>query len=250
MNNNLKWLMAGAFSLFAVQGYAQHSDIVFDVDDNQLVIEAEGHDHGDGEEDHSGGLMTTDGKWLFEGDFGDFAGGPYETDDPGFATHETSGVLIPGSIIGFQGFGSLEFWDGFSWSTATDATVSIEDAFGATTSFSGSGVSNGSTAFIDAADSAGGFHAHVPFTINSDASVGAYLIELSLLGFDDTGASQIYDASESFYIAFNFGLDEEVFEAGVDALAVSEVPVPGAAVLMFSALSALGVLGARKRQLH
>ncbi len=246
MYNPLKWITAGALTLFATHGYTQHSDIVFDVDDNQLVIEAEGHDHGEGGEDHSGGLMTGNGKWLFESDFGDFAQGPDSTDDPGFASHETSGVLTPGTIIGFEGFGSLQYWDGMSWTIADDESLSIEDAFGATTTFSGAGVSNGSTTYIDAADSAGGFHAHVPYTINAGADTGAYLIEMSLLGLDGSDYSQRYDPSESVYIAFNYGLDEATFEQGVDAFAA--VPVPGAAALMFSALSALGVVGVRRRR--
>ena len=246
MQNNFKWLAAGALSLFALQGYAQHSDITFDVDDNQLVIESEGHDHDHGDEDHAGGLLTSDGKWLFEADFGDFGQGPFATDDPGYASHETSGVLNSGEVIGFAGVGTLEYWDGFSWTTSTSATVSIEDVFGAETSFTSGGVANGSSTFIDAADSAGGFHSHIEYSINSDALSGAYLIEMMLLGFDETGSTQVYTPSESYYIAFNFGLDEETYEAGIDAL-VSEVPVPGGAVLMFSALSALGLIGRKRR---
>lgn len=245
-----KWYFAAAISLFALQGYAQHSDITFDIEDNQIVIEAEGHthegEHGheEGEEGHEGGLVTADGKWLFEADFQDFAGGPYETDDPGFVTHE-AGVMNSGEILGFAGVGALKFWDGLSWTSATDAVVSIEDVFGATTSFTNTGVSAGATTFIDAAGSTGEIHAHIPYLINSDADIGAYLIELTLLGFDAAGENQIYAASESFYLAFNFGLSEADYEQSVDALAA--VPVPGAALFMFSALSALGAFGARKR---
>lgn len=121
MRNNMQWLVASALSVFSIHGYAQHSDITFDVEGNQLVIESEGHSSGEGsgEEGHEGGLVTTDGKWLFEADFGDFGQGPDVTDDPGYVSHEDSGVLNPGEIIGFAGVGSLEYWDGLSWTTNT-----------------------------------------------------------------------------------------------------------------------------------
>lgn len=252
MRNSLRWLMAAALSLFAMQGYAQHSDITFDVDAGQLVIEAEGHEHGgeeghgEEEEHHEGGLITQDGKWLFEADFGDFAGGPDSTANPGYATHEEIGVLNPGELIGFEGVGVLQFWDGAAWTTATSATVSIEDAFGALTMFSSAGVVDGSTSWISQADGAGGVHAHVDYNINSEAGVGAYLIEMLLTGYDETGSNEVYAASESYYIAFNRGLGHEEYEAAVDAL-VGEVPLPGAAIFMLSALSALGLGKSRKR---
>ena len=106
-------MVAGALSVFALQAHAEHSDIVFDIEDNQIIIEAGEHEHDDdgGEVDHSAPVLTYDGKLLFEGDFGDF-GGLNSTDDPGYASHESSGVLNPGELIGFAGVGSLMFWDG------------------------------------------------------------------------------------------------------------------------------------------
>lgn len=55
--------------------------------------------------------------------------------------------------------------------------------------------------------------------------MGAYLIEMQLLGFDSTGSNQVYGASESYYIAFNFGLDEAAYEASIDAFLANASPV-------------------------
>jgi len=47
-------------------------------------------------------------------------------------------------------------------------------------------------------------------------------------------------------IAFNYGLDEEAYELSVDALGISEVPVPAAWLFLASGLGAL-VLGRRAK---
>lgn len=248
MNSKFNWLVALAIGLFVSSAYAQHSDVTFDVDAGQLVVEAEPHEHeeeGHEEEEHSGPVLTQSGKYLFESDFGDFDGGPYATDDPGFATHEETGVLTPGELIGFSVVGALQYWDGFSWTMATDDVVSIEDILGETTTVTSSGATPGASSFIDAADSLGGLHSHVDFSINSDADVGAYLIEMLLTGFDSTGTTEVYLPSETFYLAFNNGLTEESYELGVDAIAA--VPVPAAAWLFGSAL--LGLVGVGRKRI-
>lgn len=248
MLNHIKWPVAIALAFSVSQTYAQHSDVIFDIDAGQIVLEGEPHDHEEEghaeEEEHAGPVLTQNGKFLYETDFGDFGGGPYLTDDPGFASHEETGVLNSGEVIGFSGVGSLQYWDGFNWSTTTDDVVSVLDIMGETTDFTSSGVNHGSSTFIDAADSSGGFHAHVDFSINSDADIGAYLIEMMLLGLDSTGASTVYASSETFYIAFNNGLTEQAYEASVDALAA--VPVPAAAWLFGSALIGLAGIGRKK----
>ncbi|MDP5211170.1 hypothetical protein [Microbulbifer sp. 2205BS26-8] len=219
MQSILKWVVAGALGALAVQSHAQHSDVVFDVDNGQIVIELEGHMHDSGEgEAPEGGVLTSDGEiLLFEADFLDFGQGPFATDSPGYASHEESGVLNPGDIIGFSGVATLLFWDGTAWTATTADQVTVVDVFGAETVFSSAGVAAGSSSFVGAADAVGGLHSHIDYEINSDAAIGAYLIEMQLLGFDSTGSNQIYGTSESYYIAFNFGLDEVAYEASIDA---------------------------------
>ncbi|MEW5249174.1 hypothetical protein [Microbulbifer discodermiae] len=212
MQTILKWIVAVALGALAVQSHAQHSDVTFDIVAGQIVIEADGHMH------RAGALSGNTQKLVFEADFGDFNQGPYATDDPGYVSHEVSGVLTPGDIIGFSGVGTLQFWDGTAWTAMTLDQVTLTDALGAQSTFSSAGTFAGSSSFIGAADSMGGFHSHIDYEINPDAAVGAYLIEMQLLGFDSTGSSQIYVASESYYIAINFGLSEAAFEASITAL--------------------------------
>ncbi|WKD51084.1 hypothetical protein [Microbulbifer spongiae] len=219
MQSILKWIVSGVLSALAVLSHAQHSDVVFDVDNGQIVIELEDHMHESGEgEAPEGGVLTSDGEvLLFEADFLDFHLGPFATDDPGYASHEESGVLNPGDFIGFSGVATLLFWDGSAWTTTTADQVTVVDIFDAETVFSSAGVAAGSSGFVGVADAVGGFHSHIDYEINPDAAMGAYLIEMQLLGFDSTGSNQIYGTSESYYIAFNFGLDEAAYEASIDA---------------------------------
>lgn len=237
MTYKMKWLAAAMLSLSALQAQAEHSDILIDVHNNALVVEADA-DHG------GGALVSATGALVFEGDFRDFSKGPRVTSDPGFATHE-DGVLQPNAVIGFGGVGSLSFWNGTSWTTDTAASVSVTDSWGAATVFSASGVTPGETSFIGGASSTGGFHSHIDFGITSGASVGAYMIGLQLFGYDAEGVSTIYAPSETFKIVFNNGLTETAFESSLAS--VSAVPNPSAAILMLSGLGTFWLMR-RKRQ--
>ncbi len=48
------------------------------------------------------------GKTIVPADFGDFAGGPHKTDDPGWVIR--AGDFLGGELLWFRGMGSLKFW--------------------------------------------------------------------------------------------------------------------------------------------
>ena len=80
------------------------------------------------------------------------------------------------------------------------------------------------------------FDLHPFWSVNSDAANGAYLVEL-------TAAMAGYETSESFYVVFNLGLEEDDYEASVDWVAGNLVPAPGVLALL-----GMGGLAVRRRR--
>jgi hypothetical protein len=126
---------------------------------------------GDVELGLAGGVIVVDpeglaeraanGYALFEGDFRDFAGGLFSTDDPGFISEQDS--LPVGAIIRYRGLGALQSWDGAAWSTAASGvTLGILDVLGTNTLFSSTGVTDPVGA-IAQVSGAGDIHSHLDF---------------------------------------------------------------------------------------
>ena len=86
----------------------------------------------------------------------------------------------------------------------------------------------------------GDFHVDPGFTISDGAPAGGYGLVLSL---SSDNAGGIAD-SEPFGIFLNFGLEEEMFEAGVEAFGAS-VPEPSS--ILFLVIGVVG-LGAMRRK--
>jgi hypothetical protein len=181
---------------------------------------------------------------IFEGDFGDFAGGPFKTDDPGF-DHE-DGAFAPFSQLWYRGLGALGFWNGSAWVTGPAGTsVAVEDALGSTTFFSAAGVAAPDGA-IGQFNAAGNIHQHLDFELVPGATspVGAYLITLQLASRTAAGlVPGPYLDSLPFHIVFNNGLAAGAFEASVIALAV---PEPGTYAMLLAGLLVLGAVTRRR----
>ncbi|MEF7612753.1 PEP-CTERM sorting domain-containing protein [Aquincola sp. MAHUQ-54] len=220
-------LAAGSLVPFAAHAVGEHDhagDVAVSAVGGQLVL--------------GGGFQTTaSGHKLYEAEFGDqFV--YYQTSNPGFQTQDGA-ALLPGTFLSFAGVGALGFWNGTAWGTAAAGDyVSIRDAAGQDTQWTGSGVAAGASSYIARVDAGGGVHAHVPFSTNPLGTEGAYLIQLQLTSPD-------YASSTPFYIAFNYGLSHEDFELAVDSL-VTAVPEPGTYALMLLGLGAVG-MAARRR---
>ncbi len=210
------------------------------------------HGHSDIEFEFVGGGIEIEfaqpSFFIFEGDFN---GGliPGLTDDPGFNNDEfvgTGNTPLPGSFLGFNVLGPLSFWNGTEFASAGSASIDINDVAGHTSTISSStssDLASFSSPFeniIGVASATGEIHQHIDFVLNSGIT-GAYGLLLSLT----TNQIGITD-SQIFGIFFNNGLDQVLFEAGVDAFNASVVPVPAAVWLFASALVALVTMRRQK----
>lgn len=224
-------LAVGLGSGFAAYAAGPHEgDVLPLLVDGQIVLD----DLDDKEVDFATGYP------IFEANFGDLAGGPHSTDDPGYE-HE-AGQFTPGTLLAFKVLGPLEFWNGSQWTVSTPATVTFSDALGNDVAITGvSGV--GATGFIGEVDGEGNLHEHFDMSIDAGAATGAYAVVLSLFGLLADQTTPVYGESAPFMIVFNRGLANEDFEAAVGARVV---PVPAAAWLFGSALAGLGF--ARRRR--
>ena len=210
---------------------AAHSDVDFEYHDSMIEVE-----------------FGSEGR-IFEADFRDGLGAgdtlPHETDDPGYFSHAPIGA---GDGISANVLGPLLFHDGAGF-MPTAATITLDNGL-STLDVDGS-TAAGMSLLIGEADVDGDVHAHLNYLINPGAPVGAYGVLLSL----STDASGIAD-SESFYIVFNRGLDdEEAFEERVEAFAElldtggpggAGVPEPASASMLMLGLSI--VTGRRRRR--
>lgn len=203
---------------------------------------------------------------LYTADFGDFAGGPRKTDDPGFQS--LAGALPAGTLVHARGIGNLLVWtpSAPAWgSAATGTFVRLDGAvptdiataylfcqigdeflcdpalaaqfplYEQGTRFSGTGISGPNPALIDDAASNGSFHAHLDWEIGKTGgtpATGAYLIGLSL-------AAPGYADSTPFSLLFNYGLTTPQFQMAYASLATPPLPpVPEPAAWVMLALGA------------
>lgn len=239
-----------------------------------LYAEEDDHDHDD-DHDHGGEIEAHsdvefyfhDGKigyekpgddlYVFETDFLEGLV-PFETDDPGFNNDEfliPGYTPVPGSILGYDVWGPLKYWNGFKFVEPGDAYITITDFLDNEDDITGSTVSSladfseaNYKNIIGQASDTGEIHEHIDFELKDGLhnGAGAYGIMMSLV----TDELDIED-SHKFGLFFNVGLDHELFEEGVDAFneyfgKAHPVPVPAAVWLFGSAM--LGMIGYSRRK--
>ena len=175
--------------------------------------------------DHDDETLAVQNLRVFEAEFGEDKLFPFSTDEPGVGGVAADAGLIEGSIINMNISAGLGVWNGSGFDYGTGNSMDID--YGTTTVNTDLG---GTLDFLVTED----FDLHPIWTIGSGASNGAYLVEL-------TAAMDGYNTSESFYVVFNLGLDEEDYEASVDWVNDNIIPAPGV-------LPALGLFGLALRR--
>jgi len=232
MSRALPTLLAAA-ALYGLLPLAVHAaelhegDIEISVVDNRLTLSGNHAFHADGSP-------------VFEGDFGDFAGGPFRTDDPGFDSGD--GTFLAGTIINYTALGSLKYWNGSAWHATVPANefVRMDGNLGEETFWTVSGVTGDITGLVGQAGANGKIHEHLDLRVGRAGAgvpaVGAYLFQLQLTA--DNG----YLPSMPYYMAMNRGLSVDAFET-----AVAAVPEPQTWALMLGGL-VIGALALRNRR--
>jgi len=222
------------------------------------------------------------GKAVYVTDFGDFDGGLFAVDDPGFFSG--AGTLPANLLLRYHARGTLTYWnpglDMWQSSTPNDerirlfggldvqtvistdrshckglliciprevsSTVTTEGS----TLFTDTGVQGASGLIIDNTAANGSLHAHLDWFIElpggqRSGAVGAYLVEMQV-------TANGLQASDPFFIMFNRGLDNARFGKALGAMILpppvpEPVPLPGAMGLLGAAVAVLGA-GLRRRR--
>ena len=251
-----------------------HFDVIIDVDPAgidgaSLLIDESGQFPAE----------ASTGRTVVPADFGDFAGGPHKTDDPGWVVK--AGDFLGGEVLWFRALGSLRFWDKDEQRWLDDSPngervryfgaippdvvingTAEENAFYAEgTIWSGAGVEGPLEAPIEQAagvTSGDAIHAHLDFCLEGknaegvmgdctvpgigqtgSPTVGAYLIEMQL--FSDTVASNSEQQKyiDSSPVKVLLNNGLVADECGV---AIGALTVPNSVIDRSAALPAAGIL--------
>lgn len=176
--------------------------------------------------DHDTESLEVDSLRVYEAHFGEDPSFPFSIDEPGVGGVAADLGLAEGATLGLNLVSGLGVWNGAGFdAAATSMTVD----FGPQSVTSGSG---GVLDFLVTED----YDYHPIFSIDSGAASGAYLLEF-------TASMDGMIESDSFWIVFNLGMDDEDFEESVEWVEGNLVPAPGAIAM----LTLAGLAGRRRR---
>ncbi len=196
------------------------------------------------------------GRQIFVTDFGDFAGGPFAVDDPGFFAG--AGTLPANLLIRYNAIGSLLYWSPNEelWKNSTPAgerirlfggldlqtvistdtshckgllicvprsvtsTVSVQGS----TIFTGGGVLGASSLIVGNTSANGSLHSHLDWFLELPSgqrtgAQGAYMVTLQM-------SASGFQASDPFMIMFNRGLDDLSFGRALASRVLPPPPPP------------------------
>lgn len=199
---------------------------------------------------------------VFGYDFGEDPLDPYIIGDPGFnnggfaiGVFPNDGLLPSGFTLGFDVVTNLQYWDGAGGVSFAAAPVDVELGLqrGSNTVYvSGSG-QTGTVPTIGSTGISGRVHVHISSLLESTDGVdplapnapdGIYMLGMTLK-LPGSGLAN----SDTLYFVYNNGLDEEVHDEAIDWVQNAlVVPEPSSYLLMGTALSAISLIGWRKRR--
>ena len=164
---------------------------------------------------------------VFEGMLGEDIKFPFSTDEPGVGGVAADLGLMVGDTFSLNIAAGLGFWNGADFSYGGAENMLAQ--WGGTDVSTSTG---GALDFLITED----YDNHPFFTLDTEVP-GAYLMEL-------TASMEGYQSSDTFYILFNSGLDEEAFEEAHEYVEDVLVPAPGTIAL----LGLFGCAMRRRRQ--
>jgi len=196
--------------------HAQHSDVEFLFENGR--IEVEFGDEGQ----------------VFEGEFPTSGLEEQFTDDPGFAQEDGTDPFPTDTLIDYNILGPLVYHNGSGFlPVPAGAQIQIDDNPSGSLTVTDATV--GPVTGPGVVGTANGGHAHIDFTLQpgefdtgNNPPAGAYGLLMELTAVQDNANLDPVPGvgnSDPFFIVFNFGLDEPVFETAVGDFA-SIVPEP------------------------
>ncbi|MCA9277682.1 MAG: hypothetical protein H6815_02735 [Phycisphaeraceae bacterium] len=199
------------------------ADIGLTIENNQLLI-------GEVVVLPSGQEIVVPGERVFGADFAQ-VGSFVTVDEPGLFGE--AGVF-PAATLRFDVAASVLAWDGSAFLSPSASTMNIE--YGPLSVTTGGGPVPGFGFDVGPA----GFDEHYEFFLNSPASSGIYLLEMTF-ELENTG----YGVTDSAFIVFNWGLSELEHDAAIEWVESNLVPSPGS-----MAICAVAPLFLRRRRTH
>jgi len=174
--------------------------------------------------DHDTGDVTSLDRRVFSAEFGEDPAFPFSTDEPGIGSDLVGTTLTMNMLQG------LGIWNGSGFSSSSDV---LQAAFGGQEVSSSAG---GGFSFLVTQ----GLDLHAEFTLaglrGADPANGIYL---AAFNFAASGLA----TSQTMWVVYNLGMDEEAHEEAIEWVEANLVPAPGALTL----LGLAGLTGRRRR---